>query len=48
MPKRVALIHTVTSLPATFKSLCAELIPDADRFTLSMRAFCKTPSARGN
>ena len=32
MPKRLAFIHTVTSLPATFKALCAELIPEADIF----------------
>jgi Asp/Glu/hydantoin racemase len=30
MFKRVALIHTVTSLVPVFKSLCAELVPDAD------------------
>jgi Asp/Glu/hydantoin racemase len=30
--KRVALIHTVSTLPAVFKPLCAELIPDADVF----------------
>lgn len=32
MPKRLALIHTVTSLLAPFKVLCTELIPDADVF----------------
>jgi aspartate/glutamate racemase len=32
MTKRLAFIHTVTSLPPTFKSLCSELIPDADQF----------------
>lgn len=32
MGKRVAFIHTVTSLPAVFKSLTAELAPDLDSF----------------
>jgi Asp/Glu/hydantoin racemase len=32
MAKRLALIHTVSTLPAVFKSLCSELIPDVDLF----------------
>lgn len=32
MPKRLAYIHTVTTLPAVFKSLCSELIPEVDIF----------------
>jgi len=32
MPKRLALIHTVSTLPAVFKALCTELIPDVDLF----------------
>jgi Asp/Glu/hydantoin racemase len=32
MPKRLAFVHTVTTLPAVFKALCTELIPDADLF----------------
>lgn len=32
MPKRLAFVHTVTSLAPLFNSLCAELIPEADVF----------------
>ncbi len=32
MPLRLAFIHTVTSLPPVFKSLCSELLPIADPF----------------
>jgi len=35
MSKRLALIHTVTSLVGPFNSLCAELIPDADIFHIA-------------
>ena len=32
MPKRLALVHTVSTLPAVFKTLCAELLPGLDLF----------------
>jgi Asp/Glu/hydantoin racemase len=32
MPKRLAYIHTVTTLPSVFKALSSELIPDVDIF----------------
>jgi Asp/Glu/hydantoin racemase len=34
MPKRLAYIHTVTTLPAVFKSLSNELIPAVDIFQI--------------
>jgi Asp/Glu/hydantoin racemase len=35
MAKRLALIHTVTSLTATFNGLCGELIPDVSVFHIA-------------
>jgi Asp/Glu/hydantoin racemase len=35
MSKRLAFIHTVTSLVGAFDDLCAELIPDADVFHIA-------------
>jgi len=35
MSKRLAFIHTVTSLVGPFNKLCAELIPDADIFHIA-------------
>lgn len=32
MQKKIAFIHTVVSLPAVFKSLCAEILPEAAMF----------------
>jgi Asp/Glu/hydantoin racemase len=34
MGKRVAFVHTVTSLPAVFKSLTTELAPELDTFNI--------------
>lgn len=34
MAKRLALIHTVSTLITTFKALCAELMPDVDVFNI--------------